>query len=107
MVPYFDPEMVQYSRYICKIADGSVGGKGRGLVFIHSLLENLDFSQYIHGMRISMPNTVFIGIDEFEQFLETHDLWARAYYGERPEEIPSLFLQKELSVALQARLRQF
>jgi hypothetical protein len=107
MVPYFEPEMVKYSRYMCKIADGSVGGKGRGLIFIHSLLENLDFSQYIQGVRISMPNTVFVGIDEFERFLESNGLWSWAYYGDKAQDVPRVFVQKSLSAQLMGRLRQF
>ncbi len=107
MVPYFDPEMVEYQRYLCKIADGSVGGKGRGLIFIHSLLENLDFSQYIQGVRVSMPNTVFVGIDEFEHFLELNGLWAWAYYGDSASEVRKVFVEKSLTLQLQDRLRQF
>jgi DNA-binding NarL/FixJ family response regulator len=107
MVPYFDPEMVKYPRYLCKIADGSVGGKGRGLIFIHSLLENIDFSQYVQGMRISMPNTVFVGIDEFERFLESNGLWSWAYYGNNAQDVPQVFMQKSLSPQLMDRLRQF
>ncbi|MDQ7796363.1 MAG: PEP/pyruvate-binding domain-containing protein, partial [Spirochaetia bacterium] len=107
MVPYFDPEMVEYQRYLCKIADGSVGGKGRGLIFIHSLLENLDFSQYIQGVRVSMPNTVFVGIDEFERFLELNGLWAWAYYGDSASEVRKVFVEKSLTLQLQDRLRQF
>jgi len=107
MVPYFDLEMIKYPRYLCKIADGSVGGKGRGLIFIHSLLDNIDFSQYVKGMRIAMPNTVFVGIDEFEHFLEMNALWAWAYYGNNTEAIPSVFMQKSLTPQLVERLRQF
>ena len=107
MVPYFDPEMVEYQRYLCKIADGSVGGKGRGLIFIHSLLENLDFSQYIRGVRVSMPNTVFVGIDEFERFLEMNGLWTWAYYGDSASEVRKVFVEKSLTMQLQDRLRQF
>jgi len=107
IVPYFDPEMVKRARYICKIADGSVGGKGRGLIFIHSLFENLDFSQYIQGIHISMPNTVFVGIDEFERFLESNGLWSWAYYGDSAQDVPHVFVQKSLSPQLMDRLRQF
>ncbi len=107
MVPYFDLEMIKYPRYLCKIADGSVGGKGRGLIFIHSLLDNIDFSQYVKGMRIAMPNTVFVGIDEFEHFLEMNGLWSWAYYGNNTEAIPSVFMQKALTPQLVERLRQF
>jgi len=107
MVPHFDPEMIKYPRYLCKIADGSVGGKGRGLIFLHSLLENLDFSQYIQGINITMPNTVFVGIDEFEHFLEANGLWSWAYYGNNVEDIPSIFIKKSLSPQLEEILRQF
>ncbi len=107
MVPYFDPEMIKYPRYLCKIADGSVGGKGRGLIFIHSLLDNIDFSQYLKGIHIAMPNTVFVGIDEFEHFLEMNGLWSWAYYGNNTEAIPSVFIQKALTPQLVERLRQF
>lgn len=107
MVPYFDPEMLGYQRYLCKIADGSVGGKGRGLIFLHSLLENLDFSQYVEGVRISMPNTVFLGIDEFEHFLESNGLWAWAYYGNSASEVRRVFVEKSLTPQLMDRLRQF
>ena len=34
---------------LTRLGDGSVGGKGRGIVFIRSLLDNLDFGQYLDG----------------------------------------------------------
>lgn len=107
MIPYFDPQMAGFARYMCRLADGSVGGKGRGLIFIHSLLENLDFSQYLKGIRISMPNTVFIGIDEFERFLESNGLWNWAYYQDSAPDVRKVFVQKPLSPALVERLRRF
>jgi len=106
IVPELDPEMVKHSRYLCKIADGSVGGKGRGLLFIRSLLENFDFPQYVPGIEISMPNTVFIGIDEFEHFLESNGLWSWAYYDKEVQDLRSVFVQKPLSQKLENNLRQ-
>ncbi len=76
-------------------------------MFIHSLLENLDFSRYIDGLEIKIPKTAFIGIDEFENFLESHNLWALAYYGPRTEDIKRIFLSIPLSRALVAKLRSF
>ncbi|MCX7775784.1 MAG: hypothetical protein N2067_06770 [Spirochaetaceae bacterium] len=107
LVPYFEPDMAHYERYICKLGDGSVGGKGRGLIFIHSLFENLDFSQYIKSLRISMPNTAFIGIDEFERFLEINGLWAWAYYGDSAAEVRKVFASRPLSPNLIERLRSY
>ena len=106
IVPNFDPEMVKHSRYLFKIADGSIGGKGRGLLFIRSFLDNFDFSQYVPGIEISMPNTAFIGIDEFEHFLESNGLWSWAYYDKEAQDLRSVFVQKPLSQKLENNLRQ-
>ncbi|MCE5256366.1 MAG: hypothetical protein LLF89_05905 [Spirochaetaceae bacterium] len=107
IVPNFDESMAKEENYICKLADGSVGGKGRGIVFIHSLLENLDFSSYIKGIDIKIPRTAFIGIDEFEYFLESHNLWTEAYYGAYSPQLKRTFLSTPLSAGLVARLRVF
>lgn len=107
LVPYFDETMANEENYICKLADGSVGGKGRGIVFIHSLLENLDFSNYIQGIDIKIPRTAFIGIDEFEKFLESHNLWTEAFYGAYSDELKRTFLSTPLSSSLVSNLRRF
>lgn len=107
IVPNFDDSMMAEENYVSRLVDGSVGGKGRGIVFIHSLLENLDFSRYIDGLDIKIPKTAFIGIDEFENFLESHNLWALAYYGPRSEDLKRIFLSIPLSRALVAKLRSF
>lgn len=107
IVPNFDETMAREENYIGKLADGSVGGKGRGIVFIHSLLENLDFSSYIKGIDIKIPRTAFIGIDEFENFLESHNLWTEAYYGPYTPQLKRTFLSTPLSANLVARLKGF
>jgi DNA-binding NarL/FixJ family response regulator len=107
LVPYFDESMATEENYISKLADGSVGGKGRGIVFIHSLLENLDFSNYIQGIDIKIPKTAFVGIDEFEKFLESHDLWTQAFYGAYSDQLKRTFLSTPLSPELVSNLRRF
>jgi hypothetical protein len=107
IVPYFDETMVGDDCYIGRLADGSVGGKGRGIIFIHSLLDNLDFSQYLKGIDIKVPKTVFIGIDEFEKFLETNGLWSKSFYGPPSEGIRREFVGTPLSPGLVSRLRSF
>lgn len=107
IVPNFDESMAQEENYVSRLVDGSVGGKGRGIVFVHSLLENLDFSHYIEGIDIKIPRTAFIGIDEFENFLESHNLWTAAFYGPYSSQLRRTFLSIPLSPALVARLRSF
>jgi len=107
IVANFDEGMMAEENYVSRLVDGSVGGKGRGIIFIHSLLENLDFSRYIDGMDIKIPRTAFIGIDEFENFLESHNLWAAAFYGPYTGDLKRTFLSIPLSRQLVSRLRAF
>ncbi|MDP3176415.1 MAG: hypothetical protein Q8M76_00840, partial [Spirochaetaceae bacterium] len=111
MVPYFDEAICRDEGCVTRLGDGSVGGKGRGIVFIRSLLENLSFKQYVPGIDVKIPRTAFIGIDEFEVFLEANGLWSFAYY-EAPSESPPLavrerFLSAPLSAGLVDKLRRF
>ncbi|TXT45860.1 MAG: pyruvate phosphate dikinase PEP/pyruvate-binding protein [Spirochaetes bacterium] len=107
VVPHFDESMMKEENSVSRLMDGSLGGKGRGLIFIHSLLENLDFSRYIDGIEIKIPRTVFIGIDEFENFLESHNLWSEAFYGPYSQELRRTFLTIPLSRVLVLKLRAF
>ena len=111
MIPYFDEAICRDENCMTRLGDGSVGGKGRGIVFIRSLLDNLNFTQYLEGLTVKIPRTAFIGIDEFERFLEWNGLWSFAYYEALGEEgaaqVRSRFLQSPLSAPLMERLRRF
>jgi DNA-binding response OmpR family regulator len=107
MVPSFEESLCRDENCMMRLGDGSVGGKGRGLVFIRSLLDNLDFSQYIQGIAVKIPLTAFIGIDEFERFLEENNLWNFAYYDALPGAVRGRFLGAPLSAGLVDRLRRF
>ena len=107
MVPNFDEDLCRDANCAMRLGEGSVGGKGRGLVFIRSLLDNLDFSQYVQGISVRIPLTAFIGIDEFERFLDLNGLTSFAFYEGSPEEIRERFLSSPLSPELEERLRRF
>lgn len=107
IIPNFDESMISEENYVCRLIDGSVGGKGRGIIFVRSLLENLDFTQYIQDIDIKIPRTAFIGIDEFESFLELHNLWAPAFYGNYSSQLRRTFLSTPLSYGLVQKLRAF
>jgi DNA-binding response OmpR family regulator len=61
-------EFVAFAR----IGTGSLGGKGRGLAFMHKLLarENLQ----LPGVQVEVPQTVVVASDVFEEFLDANDL---------------------------------
>ncbi|HET7839249.1 MAG TPA: PEP/pyruvate-binding domain-containing protein, partial [Rectinemataceae bacterium] len=106
-VPYFDGGSCRDENCAVRLGDGSVGGKGRGITFLRSLLDNFDFARHIEGLELKVPRSAFIGIDEFERFLEQNGLWAYAFYQASSEEVRSRFLEAPLSATLVDRLRRF
>ena len=94
-------------RGLARLGGGSVGGKGRGLAFIKSLIDNMAFSTIQNGMEIRLPYTAFLGIDEFEHFMDLHGLWGFAWYAAPEAEVRKAFLSRPLGGDLVDRLRVF
>ena len=85
-------EFVGFSR----IGEGALGGKGRGLAFIDSFLKrNKLFNKY-ENVNISIPRTVVISTEVFDQFIETHRLIKFAAESNNDEDILNEFISKEL-----------
>jgi len=109
IVPDYDGSTPRDERAMTRLASGSVGGKGRGLIFLRGLVENVDFARHLSGIEVRLPRTAFIGIDEFELFLESNGLWSYAFYESagKDEELRSRFLATSLSSSLEDRLIRF
>lgn len=98
----------RHDRTLLRLGNGSVGGKGRGLAFIKSLIDNLAFpARGSGGMEIRLPATAFIGIEEFEAFMDRHGLWNFAWYEADSATLARTFLSRPLSDELLARLREY
>jgi CheY-like chemotaxis protein len=65
----FDP-----SRSFARIGGGSLGGKARGLGFVHMLLNTSDLTEKFKDVRISVPPGVVVGTDVFDWFIERNGL---------------------------------
>lgn len=90
---------------IVSLGMGALGGKGRGLAFINTLIYNLNFSDLIENMNIRTPRTSFIGTDEFDIFLEKNNLHDVIHGDFSYEEIKELFIKGQLSYHLEKKLR--
>lgn len=90
---------------IVSLGPGALGGKGRGLAFINTLIYNLNFADLIPGINIRTPQTAFIGTSEFDMFLERNQLF-EVVKGELPyEEVREIFLKGEISYHLEKTLK--
>jgi len=105
VIPY-DPVAILDESNIVTLSDGAMGGKGRGLAFLNSLIYNLDFSQFIPNINLKTPRTAIIGIEEFEYFMDHNKLH---YVKTDPipyEEIKWRFLNGRLTPTLIKRLKE-
>jgi hypothetical protein len=105
----FDPSHIDTRRYILRLGNGSLGGKGRGIAFLSDFIENINFEKLIPGIQISVPSTAIIGVEEFEFFIEKNNL-SDKIYGETKldyKTIKNSFLQGELSPELKEILFEY
>ena len=99
----FDNAEFNLEDQIVKIAEGSLGGKGRGLAFMNSLLNSMEFDESYPEVNISIPATCIIGTNEFDNFVEINNITSEI--SEKSDsEIEKYFLTCQLSDELSKRL---
>lgn len=103
----FNANQVLNPNNIVTLSTGSLGGKGRGLAFINSMLFNLNLSRYIKDINIKAPITAVIGVDEYESFIDRNNLLDRSKKLTEFEDIQRLFLASELTLRLTQKIRIF
>lgn len=101
----FHQNYIGDSKNIIKLTDGTLGGKGRGLAFINSLIHNFDFKQIVEDINIRNPVTYIIGTDEYETFLENNNLHSKLKLFNDYDVIKNMFLESHLSEPLIEKLR--
>ncbi|WP_445954853.1 PEP/pyruvate-binding domain-containing protein [Yeosuana sp.] len=92
----FDKE--RYDEYLgfARIGEGSLGGKGRGLAFIDSFLKRHKLFRKYDNVHISIPRTVVISTEVFDEFMEQHDLIRFVAKSNNDDEILNKFISKPL-----------
>ena len=103
----FDPSLVTGNRYVVRLGNGSLGGKGRGMAFMCNFIENIDFAKIISELNIRIPATAVIGAMEFDKFLESNDLFDEIYSSSDYERIKTIFIEAQFSEELQDRLYSY
>jgi len=86
------------------LASGALGGKGRGLAFISSLLYNFNINNYIPGITLKTPKTFIIGTDEYDEFIKKNNLFEKAANETDKDKLFKLFSKNNLSPLLVRRL---
>ncbi len=125
----FDKDNIDPEGQIIRLCDGSLGGKGRGLAFLNSLINSIDIDSDFKNINVKMPKTFIIGTDEFDEFISENNIkeailelsgnkneilesWNEfddvvsllQKITAEDEEIEEIFLQGDLSTELQNKL---
>lgn len=104
----FDETSSLDEKNIVSFASGSLGGKGRGLAFINTLIYNLDFPTLANRINILAPITVIIGTHEFQHFIARNNLFDKIINPKISyEELRHHFEQGQLSLTLVKKLKVF
>ena len=104
----FDETSILDEKNIVSFAGGSLGGKGRGLAFINTLIYNLDFPSLANRINILTPITVVIGTDEFQRFLSKNNLFDKILNPAISyAELRTIFVGSHLSISLLKKIRVF
>ncbi len=107
VVAGFAEDTYSESVWMARIGEGSLGGKGRGLAFMNSMLQKHNFYDRYPGVRVMIPRTVIVATDCFDEFIEENGLQYIINSEVSDEEILSEFVSARLPEHLVAKLRVF
>ncbi len=96
VVAVFQKDRFDYYSNFARIGQGSLGGKGRGLAFIDSIIKKHPICDNFEGITISIPRTVVLCTDLFDEFMAANDLYPIALSDAPDEEILNHFLSAKL-----------
>ncbi len=102
-------EKDRFDRYsnFARIGKGSLGGKGRGLAFIDSIIKKYPKCDSFDGtnVNIMIPRTVVLCTDLFDEFMASNGLYPMALSDAPDDEIHAAFIRAELPPQLVDDLR--
>ncbi len=102
----FHPLRGLESNQIIRLAEGSLGGKGRGLAFLNALLVTMELETHFGDSHILLPGTAIIGTNEYDDFIERNKIAEIEVENKTDQEINRLFLQGKLSQSLIQKLSE-
>lgn len=99
----FEPSALSMDDQIIRLAEGSLGGKGRGLAFLNALLVTMEFEKEFPEVNIALPSTSIIGTSEYDSFIERNKI-GEWIISKSDKEIQEIFIKGTLSKELIQKL---
>jgi len=101
----FQKSAISDEANIVALSEGSLGGKGRGIAFINTLIYNYDFTQHLPLIHVKAPKTLVIGTEEFEYFMDRNGLKDLVLNEKDETMIKKAFLKSPLTATMMKRLK--
>ena len=96
IIAKFEREKFDEYLLFTRIGDESIGGKARGLAFINSVIEKHRIFNRFDGIVITIPRTVVLSTDIFDEFMLENNLYRVALKDLPDEQILDHFLDAGL-----------
>ncbi|HYX08129.1 MAG TPA: PEP/pyruvate-binding domain-containing protein [Bacteroidales bacterium] len=107
IIAKFDKNSYDEYTMFSRIGEGSIGGKARGLAFINSIIKKHKIFNKYKDVIITIPRTVVIGTDIFDEFMEMNDLYKTGLSNLSDEQILAKFIEAKLPGRLHQDLYAF
>jgi CheY-like chemotaxis protein len=96
VIAKFDKTSFDEYQIFSRIGEGSIGGKARGLAFINRIIKNSKLFNKFPDVLITIPRTVVLSTDIFDEFMEQNNLYSIALSELSDDEILNRFVNAEL-----------
>ncbi len=96
VIAKFDKTSFDEYQIFSRIGEGSIGGKARGLAFINRIIKNNKLFNKFPDVLISIPRTVVLSTDIFDEFMDQNNLYSIALSDLSDDEILNRFINAEL-----------
>jgi len=96
VIAKFDKTSFDEYQTFSRIGEGSIGGKARGLAFINKTIKNNKLFHKFPDVLITIPRTVVLSTDIFDEFMEQNNLYSVAMSDLSDDEILNRFINAEL-----------
>ncbi len=86
VITQFQRESFDEYFMLTRIGESSIGGKARGLAFLDTLIKRNHLYNKFDGVEITIPRTIVIGTDIFDEFMEMNQLYKIALSDEHSDD---------------------
>ncbi len=103
----FDESVLGEETFVVRLGEGFLGGKGRGMAFLHTLIDSFQLAAGLKDVEVRIPRTAIIGTEEYDWFIE-HNRFEDVVQSEADyARVRARALAGRLSPGLRDRLARF